>query len=135
MAWLWRPPGLASILEGFLNLRGTAVPIVRFDRLFSLPEQPSALYTSLIILRGADWPTGVLVDTVVKIIAPEHNSWLPVRANHSFNHCLLAEVEMNGNVIHVLSPECMLIEREQRYVAEFQAIEQHRLADLKASQP
>ena len=42
MARLSSPPGLPSGLEGFLDLRGIAVPIVRLDRLFDLPAQHPA---------------------------------------------------------------------------------------------
>ena len=38
MASLSSPPGLPSGLLGFLDLRGTAIPIVRLDRLFDLRE-------------------------------------------------------------------------------------------------
>lgn len=50
MARLSVPPGLPSGLAGFLNLRGTAVPIVRLDRLFDLPEQLPGLHTPMIVL-------------------------------------------------------------------------------------
>src|SRR4051812_6590060 len=45
MAALSRPPGLPSMLEGFLNLAGTAIPVVRLDRLFRLPEQMPGMFT------------------------------------------------------------------------------------------
>jgi len=44
MAQLFSPPGLPSGLAGFLDLRGTAIPIVRLDRLFDLPEQQAGLH-------------------------------------------------------------------------------------------
>ncbi len=53
MAMLSSPPGLPSGLAGFLDLRGTAIPIVRLDRLFDLPEQLPGLHTPMIVLRGA----------------------------------------------------------------------------------
>ena len=39
MATLYCPPGMPSGLAGFLDLRGTAVPIIRVDRLFDLPSR------------------------------------------------------------------------------------------------
>ena len=44
MARLSCPPGLPTGLVGFLDLRGTAIPIVRLDRLFDLPEQQAGLH-------------------------------------------------------------------------------------------
>jgi len=38
MALLSRAPGLPPLLAGFLNLAGTAVPVLRTDRLFGLPD-------------------------------------------------------------------------------------------------
>ena len=56
MATLFAPPGLPAGLAGFLDLRGTAVPIVRLDRLFDLPELRPGLHTPMIVLRGGGWP-------------------------------------------------------------------------------
>ena len=52
MASLFRPPTIPSLLEGFLNLRGTAVPVLSLGRLFGLHERPLELHTPLVILRG-----------------------------------------------------------------------------------
>jgi purine-binding chemotaxis protein CheW len=135
MTLLWRPPGLPPVFEGFLNLRGTAVPIVRFARLFSLPESAPGMYTPLIILGGADGATGMLVDAVDRIIPTDRNAWRPVRAGHSFNQCLTAEVDVNGTVVHLLSPGQLLLESERHSMAEFQAMAQNRLANLETSRP
>src|SRR5271155_5749496 len=64
MARLSTPPGLPSGLAGFLDLRGTAIPIVRLDRLFDLPEQQPGLHTPMIVLRGVLAPVGILVNSV-----------------------------------------------------------------------
>src|ERR1700729_1351062 len=68
MAALSSPPGLPSGLLGFLDLRGTAIPIVRLDRLFDLPEQKPGLHTPMIVLRGILGPIGVLVESVRGIV-------------------------------------------------------------------
>src|ERR1700694_4086610 len=64
IAQLSIPPGMPSMLAGFLDRSGTAIPILLLDRLFNLPEQPRALHTPLIILRGVDNPIGFLVGAV-----------------------------------------------------------------------
>src|SRR5580658_453504 len=64
MAMLSSPPGLPPGLAGFLDLRGTAVPIVRLDRLFDLSEQLPGLHTPMIVLHRALGPIGILVDSV-----------------------------------------------------------------------
>src|ERR1700736_3896381 len=55
MAWLSRPPGSPSVVAGLLNLGGKAVPVIRLDRLFELPDLVPTLYTPLVILRHPDY--------------------------------------------------------------------------------
>src|SRR5687768_5370192 len=61
---LSQPPGLPSMLAGFLNLGGTAIPVVRLDRLFDLPELTPGLYTPLIVLRNPDYRVALIVERV-----------------------------------------------------------------------
>jgi purine-binding chemotaxis protein CheW len=131
MALLSSPPGLPSVLAGFLDLRGTATPIVRLDRLFDLPDQPAGLYTPFIILRGAETPIGILVGTVQQIVTATRESFLPLPEKHVFHDCATATVEVNGNVVHLLSPERILLENERRLLREFQAVAQERLRRLE----
>ena len=108
MAMLSTPPGLPSCLAGFLNLRGTAIPILRLDRLFNLPEQLPGLYTPLIILRAADSPAGVLVASVRRIASVTKTACLPLPEGH------------------------ILLENEHRLLAELQAMEQERLRHIES---
>jgi purine-binding chemotaxis protein CheW len=135
MARLSRPPGLPSIIEGFLNLGGTAVSVLRLDRLFNLGETGPSLYTPLLILRTPDRPIALLVDDVSEIIIDSPEARLPVLAEQSFNGCVEAEVLANQRTIHLLSPDRILLEQERRRVAEFQALEQRRLDDLEPAVP
>src|SRR5271154_4395958 len=68
MARLSAPPGLPSGLAGFLNLRGTAIPIIRLDLLFDLPEQQPGLHTPMIVLHGVRCPIGILANSVGGIV-------------------------------------------------------------------
>jgi hypothetical protein len=77
----------------------------------------------------------MLVDAVDRIIPTDRNAWRPVRAGHSFNQCLTAEVDVNGTVVHLLSPGQLLLESERHSMAEFQAMAQNRLANLETSRP
>ena len=77
MAELFRPPGLPSVLAGFLNLAGTAIPVLRLDRLFELPEPVLGLYTPLLLLRHPDYQVALLVDKVSEILA------VPRRGHHA----------------------------------------------------
>jgi purine-binding chemotaxis protein CheW len=130
MAELAHPPGLPSALEGFLNLGGTAVPVLRLDRLLQLPERNPGLYSKLIILKGVtDGEIAILVDQVSEILSVAETTFLPVGKEHSFNACTEAAVPARGEVVHLLSPARILLEMERRSLSEFQAVAQQRLRD------
>ena len=133
MALLSVPPGLPSGLAGFLDLRGTAVPIVRLDLLFDLPEQKPGLYTPFIILRGTDSPTGVLVGAVRQIVRLEVAAFLPLPESQTFHACATAAFDLDASLVYLLSPERILVAHERRLLAEFQAVAQERLRHLEES--
>ena len=132
MAQLSRPPGLPRILEGLLNLSGTAVPVLRLDRLLDLSEARPGLYSTLLVLRAGHSPHALLVDKVSEIVSVSTKSLLPVREGQSFNGCAEAELSANGRVIHTLSPERLLLEQERKTLTEFQTTAQQRLRELQA---
>src|SRR5438128_1451705 len=69
MAELFCPPNLPTMLAGFLNLGGTAVPVLRLDRLFDQPDVTLGCYTPLVLLRNPDHRLALLVEKVSRIIA------------------------------------------------------------------
>jgi chemotaxis signal transduction protein len=130
MAQLAHPPGLPASLEGILNLAGTAVPVLRLDRLLALPEQAPRLYSMLILLKGvANGHIAILVDRVSEILPLPESAFLPVANDHSFNACAEAAVTVRGEIVHVLSPSRILIEQEREALSEYQATAQRRLQD------
>ena len=131
IAQLSTPPGLPSMLAGFLDRSGTAIPILLLDRLFNLPEQRRGLSTPFIILRGAGSPVGFLVGAVRQIVSTTAASFLPLPEGHVFHDCAIAVVELDGDMVHLLSPERILIEHERRLLAEFQVVAQDRLHRLE----
>lgn len=130
MATLLAPPGMPALLHGFLNLRGTAVPILRFDRLFSTGECFPGLHTPLLIFRIPERPVGLLVDAVSDIVRTTDLSLLPVPADYSFNGSATAELGIASGPAYLFSVERILLEREHRLLSEFQAVAQRRLSDL-----
>jgi purine-binding chemotaxis protein CheW len=128
MAQLARPPGLPSLLEGILNMAGTAVPVLRLDRLFRLPLQPLGLYSMLIIVNGAAAVRfAILVDRVTEVLAVPESALLPIGKEDSFNACAEAAVSARGQVVHLLSPTRILLQKECEALTEFQAMAQRRL--------
>jgi purine-binding chemotaxis protein CheW len=130
MASLSAPPGLPSGLEGFLDLRGTAIPIVRLDRLFDLPEQQPGLYTPMIILRGVLGPIGILVDRVRGIVSIPSTQLADIPEERTFQGCATASVELDGDLTHLLSPAALLSVNEDRLLADHSAMAQARLLHL-----
>ena len=131
MARLSTPPGLPSALAGFLNLRGTAIPIVRLDRLFDLPEQQPGLHTPMIVLRGILAPIGILVNLVRGIVRVPPAGLLKIPADGTFRGCATGAMEFEGDFIHVLSPSALLQANEDRQLAEYSAMSQERLLQLQ----
>jgi purine-binding chemotaxis protein CheW len=135
MARLARPAGLPSLLEGFLNLRGAAIPVLRIDRLFGLPPLQPGLNTPLVVLRGSLLPLALLVERAEEVVAVPDAAFLPVPAEHSFQDCALAilRLEPGSEPIHLLSSERLLLEQEVRRVGELREAAQKRVQELELS--
>jgi chemotaxis signal transduction protein len=142
MATLYFSPGLPSALAGFLDLRGTPVPIIRLDRLFGLPEQTPGLHTPMIVLRGVLGPVGgpiggqggglvgVSVDSVRSIV-PAPTSWLlAIPPDLTFGGCTTAVFQLDGDLISLLSPAALLTANEDRLLADYIVMSQARLLQL-----
>jgi purine-binding chemotaxis protein CheW len=127
MATLSAPPGLPSGLAGFLDLRGTAVPIVRLDRLFDLREQQPGLHTPMIVLRGVLGPIGVLVGSVRGIVKASAARLLDLPPDGTFRGCATAVLQIDGEPIHLLSPSALLAAHEDRWLADYGAMSRARL--------
>lgn len=129
MADIARPPGLPSSLDGILNLAGTLIPVLRLDRLLNLPERRLGLYSMLIMLKGvSDKTVAFSVDRVTDVVRVVESSFLPASSDDSFNGCVKAVVPLHGELIPLLSPEKILLQKERYALADFEAREQQRLA-------
>ncbi len=131
MAMLSSPPGLPSGLAGFLDLRGTAIPIVRLDRLFDLPEQLPGLHTPMIVLHGVLGPIGILVESVRGIVAVPSARLLEIPEDRTFRGCATAALEVDGDPIHLLSPAALLAANEARMVADYSVLSLTRRLHLE----
>ena len=133
MARLSTPPGLPSALAGFLNLRGMAIPIVRLDRLFDLPEQKPGLHTPMIVLRGVLAPIGILANSVRGVVRAPPGGLLEIPRDGTFQSCATGAMELDGDLIYVLSPSALLQANEDRLLADYCARSQERLMQLQES--
>jgi purine-binding chemotaxis protein CheW len=132
IAALARLPAQPLVLEGFLNLRGSVISVLRLARLLDLPESEPGLYTPVAVLQADGGDFAVLADKAIDITSVPAGALTPVEEHASFNSCAKAQVELNGRVVAVLSPERLLLEKERQSVADFQARMARRLASLEA---
>jgi purine-binding chemotaxis protein CheW len=130
MAWLTPAPGSPGILEGFLNLRGSALPVLRLDRLFRLDGFTPGLYSLILVLKGPGHSLGLMVDEATGILAITEQALLPIREKHTLNDCVEAEVQTQGQLLHLLSPDRILLKLERERISGLQDMEQRRLMDL-----
>jgi chemotaxis signal transduction protein len=133
MAMLSSPPGMPVGLAGFLDLRGTAIPIVRLDRLFDLREQRPGLHTPMIVLRGTGSPIGILVDSVRGIVPVVSTGLLDLPVDGTFHGCAESTCELDGDLIYLLSPDTLLEANELRLLAEYSAMAQTRALHFAAT--
>jgi purine-binding chemotaxis protein CheW len=128
MTRLDRPPGLPAVLEGVLNLAGTAVPVLRLERVLGLRAEDPGLFSMLIVLKGVSaGMTALLVDRVGEVLTFAEGSRVDASREHSFNAFAEGVVIAGGRTIHLLSPERILLEGERRILSDFQAQAQRRL--------
>ena len=134
MCALAQPPGLPPVLEGFLNLRGEITPVIRTDRLFSLPPIVFHRHTQLVVLRG-DSPLALLSNRVRSVTAVASSDLLPPPRDSVFNHCLAGVLSLAQDAIHLLHVERLLLTQEKQRIAELRRIAESRLAELEGAQP
>ncbi len=123
-------PGQPSTIEGFLNLRGDAIPVVILRRLFALPEIEPGIHTPVIIARLGDTLTGLLVDRVLEVAMADSEGMKPLAENHSLNECANAYLTLDGRRVVLLDCDRLLLEEEKRRFTELQAAMQFRLRQL-----
>lgn len=130
IAWLARPPHMPSVVHGILNLGGTAVPVLRSDRLLGMGDARFGLDASILIMKGGPMPLGLLVGHVEGVRPAAAFQVLPMADCQSFQGCLAAELDGPGGSVHLVAWEKVLLEEERRRLADFQRHTQDRLAEL-----
>ncbi len=130
---LSHPPGIPSLLEGFLNLGGQAIPVLNPARLFRLQSPAPGPYSHLIVLEKTGMPLAILADHAAGAMEVPKESVMPVGQDFSFNDCLEGDARIGGRAVHILSVEKLLLEEERSRIAELRAMEQERLRELEES--
>ena len=123
-------PGQPSTVEGFLNLRGEAIPVVILRRLFTLPEIEPGVHTPVIIARLGDTLTGLLVDRVNDVAMVDSEEMTPLAENHSLNECADAYVTFDGRQVVLLDCDRLFLKEEKMRITELQSAMRFRLRQL-----
>ncbi len=136
---LWRPPGAPGALAGFLNLAGSAVPVVDLAVLFGLGRQvttepvtaQAALYRHIVLLHGEE-PLALLVDRVADVVRVEPPHVRPVADAATLNGCVAAEIRLGDKLVHGLAIDRILLAEERDRLAAQTRDAQARLAEWAA---
>lgn len=128
MCDLLRPPALPPLLEGFLNLRGQAIPVIRMDRLFGLAEAPLRLHTHLVVLRGKR--LAIVTERARDVISVQSGNVVRPPAESIFGDCLESVLRADSGDISLLRVERLLLRQEESRIAELRRIAERRLAEL-----
>jgi len=131
MVSLYQTPHRPEILLGFLNLDGSAIPVVSLAQLFQKPPKENELYAHLILMKNAHKSLSFYVDQVLEVCGFEEDSLLSAPQKRSLNDCVEAQIIDKGRTIHILSPDQLLLKEEQESLSSLQKIEQQRIDGLK----
>jgi purine-binding chemotaxis protein CheW len=127
-----RTPGQPSILDGFLNLRGEAIPVLPLQRLLSLEAAPYGLYSVIVIISVGGRSLGLLADSVQSVVTVPVSELRKIGGDSSFNDCAAAQFDYEGTTAIVLDCERILLEEEKQRIADLTAQVQARLGDLQS---
>jgi len=130
MASLLTSPGQPSVVAGFLNMRGAAIPVVRISQLFAFEKSVPRLYTPLIILECGGMPVAIEADGVEEVVEIDATGMRELGESHSLNDCAQSAFTWNGHEVLMLSCDQLLLAKEKECLRELQAATQQRLDAL-----
>jgi chemotaxis signal transduction protein len=124
------PPNSARFVEGFFDYRGAAVPVVRLDRLFDLPEERLGVYAPLVMLRTERLPLALHVARSVAITSRRFHEIRLIDSAESCQGLVSGQFLFGGHTAYLVTVEQLLLERERRTIAAHQALIASRLGQL-----
>ncbi len=130
---LGRFPAMPTMLDGVMNLRGRAVPVVAMARLLGLGEGNPGRFSPVVVMGGTvSW--GGLVDRAVAV-AQLTRSPQPPPPDLTLNDCVVAmaggEVGEFGGIglLPILDPARLLTRREMLVLGDFRRLAEDRLEE------
>lgn len=127
---LARLPVQPPLLDGFLNLRGTVIPVVSLHGLFGFPVPVPEVHTPLMVLSVGNALLAFRADRMEDVTNIADDDLRPYSRQDSFNHSAEAQFERNGHEVILLSPDLLLLAKERLCLDQLQQEEQRRLERL-----
>jgi purine-binding chemotaxis protein CheW len=125
------PPGMPRILVGFMDVGGTATPVVSLARLFDLPEALAVLYTPILLLRDQSNPLAIKVEQVFGTALISDSAIARLSPRDVTGDAVVGMAMVDDRCVVVLSPDRLLLRQERTRLAELQCFEQNRLAAIR----
>ncbi|RYZ79427.1 MAG: chemotaxis protein CheW [Proteobacteria bacterium] len=131
MATLMKPPGLFPLLEGFLNLGGIAIAVLRLDRALGLPMVEPTPDSHLLIVKPGknELSYALLVDHVLETFESSEEQMITL-PHQIFKSCVEQELTHRSQVVHLLSLKNVLLEQERSAVGALQLSTQKKMLEL-----
>jgi chemotaxis signal transduction protein len=126
---LQAPLGAPRFVEGFFDLQGTPVAVVRLDRLFRVEEERLGLYSPLIVLSVQDTPIALHVGRIDGIL--DDADVRPLGHDETFNACVVGQISDRGETTYLLARDELLLAEERAKVESHRAMRQQRLDALE----
>ncbi len=105
-------PNVPRAIEGLLNLRGRAVPVLNTRAMFGFPEQAMRHSDHLVLLRSGDQPVALRVDRALDLIALEVEMPEASEPKGSASYFVDLVVNTADGMVHVLDSTQLLSENE-----------------------
>lgn len=131
---LSKPPTLPASFAGFANLAGQAVPVVELSLLFErfTDAQVDPLYRHVLIIGAGADRLGLLVDRVLDVRECDLTDMVKAGEGNTLNDCVEGDVFLDGEPIHLLSSDRILIAAERARITDLQRAEQARIDQWRA---
>jgi purine-binding chemotaxis protein CheW len=129
------PPAMPPALAGFANIAGGAVPVIDTARLLGLSYDANIdpIYRHVLIVLADGAPLGLLVDRVTNVRELDLDTLTAAKADTLLNDCVVGDLTEDGDVVHVLDAERVLLAHERTRIADLRDAEQQRLGQWAAS--
>ncbi|NLY79524.1 MAG: purine-binding chemotaxis protein CheW [Lysinibacillus sp.] len=101
-------PGINSVIEGVINLRGSIIPVLNLHKRFRLPEPEKHKKNRIVIVQGKNENIGLMVEEVKMVTKFDENDVEPTSEQTIEKDVIVGFAKHEGQVIGVLNLEKVL---------------------------